>query len=254
MKTENVILFNNVEYEISSKSLFISNLDGVITLGLDLEASTRDESIDSELRSIRLYHNDNFVTQCKDISELKGKKFVWPNSEDKDLGSAGFLYVLEHEEVTSCTMEILDVKDDSLVIKWTGNANVYWNDEFGANVPFSCCVDVSIPKKKEITIKPLEKNRVKIDDNSYLEILNISGFNFMLGMVSLIKAWNLVNGTLKFKVNYNGVDYFGNVIFKNGKNNYKLVMKDTNCPIKINFKGFDFNFKSRYEEMRFEIE
>lgn len=75
-----------------------------------------------------------------DISALKGKKFEWTETTNQEDEDAGWFYVLEHEDVTRGTIEILEVDSDTITYKWTGQANVYWNDEIGSDVPFDAVV------------------------------------------------------------------------------------------------------------------
>lgn len=44
--------------------------------------------------------------------------------------------MVEHENISSGTIKIVDVTKETISIKWNGLANIYWHDEFGENVPF----------------------------------------------------------------------------------------------------------------------
>lgn len=50
---------------------------------------------------------------------------------------AGSLYVFEHEDVIKGTIEFLRREGRKYYIRWSGTANVFWNDEYGADVPFA---------------------------------------------------------------------------------------------------------------------
>ncbi|MDR2898117.1 MAG: hypothetical protein LBU99_04810 [Spirochaetaceae bacterium] len=43
------------------------------------------------------------------------------------------------------TTEILAVKENELIIKWSGLANIFWDKKYGADVPFETIFTVAIP-------------------------------------------------------------------------------------------------------------
>lgn len=40
---------------------------------------------------------------------------------------AGYFYVVEHEDVTKGTIEILKVDKNNITIHWSGTANIFWD-------------------------------------------------------------------------------------------------------------------------------
>ena len=86
----------------------------------------------------RLYHNNGFVIEnISSWKELEGQKLVWESEYNERDEEAGFLCVFEHENVTKGTIEILERRGTSFLVRWAGTANVYWDDEYGEDVPFS---------------------------------------------------------------------------------------------------------------------
>ena len=44
--------------------------------------------------------------------------------------------IIDFEDVTKGTIEVLKVEDHSITIHWNGTGNIYWDNEFGKDVPF----------------------------------------------------------------------------------------------------------------------
>lgn len=72
--------------------------------------------MDYELRTIRLYHNNGFHIGVKEPNKLIGKSFEWNEAYNNKGEEAGTLYVLEHEDVTSGKIDILDVTQDLIKV------------------------------------------------------------------------------------------------------------------------------------------
>lgn len=84
----------------------------------------------------RLYHNNGFSLPVKSWKEIAGTVKNW-EAVVNDLGEeAGTLYTFEHEDVTSGKIEFGKRRGHSFDIKWSGKANLYWDEENYENVPF----------------------------------------------------------------------------------------------------------------------
>ena len=110
---------NGIEYTVGSCDISFDIIphNQHLKMFIDIEAQTECNQIDFELRSVRLYHNNGFDIGGKSIRNLKGKRFEWKKASNWD---GGTLYVLEHEDVTSGIIEVLDISAESIKIKWTG--------------------------------------------------------------------------------------------------------------------------------------
>lgn len=244
---------NDIVYDIADVSLSADSCDGEMYLFPEIEAKCTDKNVEYELRSVRLYHNNGFNTHTGAFEELKGKKFVWEDEENADGEEAGTLYVLEHENLSSGTIEITDVKDGHMTVRWSGLANIYWSEEYGSDVPFETEFTVKLPEKIPHTINAFKSTKVKIDVNTQLEILNFEEFNKEVKRVSESRQWGDFNTVLNFRLTYRGTDYLGKVTFTNGKNNFVTAF-DENCPRKVDFRGVDYNLRARYEIFTFDVE
>lgn len=84
-----------------------------------------------------LYHNNGFKIDVRSWKDIEKIVLNWDSEYNENDEEAGNLYVFEHEEITKGKIEFLERKENKFLIRWTGTANVYWNDEYGADVPFS---------------------------------------------------------------------------------------------------------------------
>ncbi len=242
----------DIVYDIADVSLSADSCDGEMYLFPEIEAKCSNENVEYELRSVRLYHNNGFNTHTGAFEELKGKKFVWEDEENADGEEAGTLYVLEHENLSSGTIEITDISDGLMTIYWSGLANVYWSEEYDSDIPFEAEFTVKLPEI-HYTVDAFKATNVKIDGDTRLEILNLDEFNEEVKRVSESRQWDDFNTVLKFKLIHLGKDYFGEVTFTNGKNNFVTVF-DESCPRKAAFSGVEFNLRVNYEMFTFDID
>ncbi|MDE6030219.1 MAG: hypothetical protein K2G32_01175 [Oscillospiraceae bacterium] len=246
------IRLKDIVYDITDTYCSVSSRNGEIYLFPDIDAECSDENVEYELCSARLYHNNGFNTHASSLEELKGKKFVWDSEENADGEEAGTLCVLGHENHSSGTIEIIDVSDGFMTIYWSGLANVYWSEEYGSDIPFEAEFTVKLPKI-HFPVAAFKATNVKIDSDTRLEILNLDEFNKEVERVSASRKWDDFNTVLKFKLIHLGKDYFGEVAFTNGKNNFVTAF-DGSCPRKVAFLGVDFNLRVNYEMFTFDID
>lgn len=102
----------------------------------ELEELDEGEEPFYESVSPRLYHNNGFVLNISSWKELEGQTLVWESEYNANGEEAGFLCVFEHEAVTKGKIEFLERRGNVFWVRWSGTANVYWNDEYGEDVPF----------------------------------------------------------------------------------------------------------------------
>ena len=147
---ENKVILKDIVYDIIDEAQLYGIIeDGRLVLGFDIEAQTENENIDHELRYIRFYNEYGFDTYVSEYKELKGKKYIWDAADAEDMDDeemAGTLYVLDHEDVAYACLEVLDVGDDTIKIKFSGCANVYWSDDYWEDVPFETVFIASLPE------------------------------------------------------------------------------------------------------------
>jgi len=105
-------------------------------MNIEILAETSDENIDYEMRELQLY-NEGFNTKVQNIEQLKEKAFAWKRSMNNEGEEAGILNVVEFENVTKGTIEIVDIDEKNITIHWSGEGNIYWNELYSKNVPFN---------------------------------------------------------------------------------------------------------------------
>lgn len=234
-------ILNGVKYEIVGSSIGLYETDEGIQLLPEVTA--KSDQVDGALSKLHLYHHNGFQTGVKKKAELAGKKYVWQEAYNAQGEDAGFLYVLEHENVTEGTIEILGVDREDIILKWTGKANVFWDDVFGADIPFETVVQMKLPKKRKIKIDAYKTVKARIDKELGIEILNFEEIQSAANNMQQTRVWTDFNVALHFKVTYKGMEYLGDVKFTNGKNNYETFF-DPSCPLKVTSDGFGW---SRFE-------
>ncbi len=235
---ENSFFLKNVEYNVTESKVSFTDIGGNLKMFINICAENND--VEYELSYARLYHEEGFLTGVSDYRDLKGKKYIWDSIENEYGELAGTLYVLEHEDITKGCIEILDCDDKSIIIKWSGTANVYWNEEFGEDVPFETIIETEIPNEKNITIYAHKDTKIRINNDLKIELLNYEEIKNAAYKMQETRDWEAFNQRLTFKVICNYSEYLGYVIYTNGKNNYETFI-DENCPIKIKHRGFDWH-------------
>lgn len=152
-KPGDYLKFNGYNYEISGAEVgYYLNEKGFIMLCPDISASfaNLDDQLDFEICDVRLYHDAGFTTSVAEFFRMNGMKFNWRTEINYRKEEAGFCYVVEHENVTSGCIEILTIAGEQITFNWVGCADVYWDDEFDANVPFDLQVTCKLVNKDEI--------------------------------------------------------------------------------------------------------
>ena len=214
METEYFIL-NDVKYKITDSSIDFQETNEGILLFPEIKAE--NDQVEYELSELHLYHNNGFQTGAKKTADLAGKKYVWKEAYNDNGEEAGFLCVLEHENVTEGTIEIMDIGKNYITLKWTGKANIFWDDTFGADVPFETIVRMQLPKKHKIRIDAYKSVKAKVNKEFEIELLNFKEIESAANKMQDTGIWTDFNVTLHFKVTYKGTEYSGSVKFTDGK-------------------------------------
>lgn len=262
---EQKFILKDIVYDVHASNIKVEYDDMDIILFPEVNASIEDDNVEYEMSTVSLYHNEGFNTHTSKLTNLKGKKFIWNSAYNKDKEEAGILCVQEHENVVKGTIEILDIENNNITIKWSGLANVGWNDQYGKNVPFETTFIAKLPITKSIKIEvaceetPVETNptksnfkikpfatsktktKTKIDKDTVLEIINLDMFN--KEKIKVCTTTNKdFNSSFKFKLIYCGKEYLGDVVCTGSKNNH-VTNFDESSPIKVALESVDFPSK-----------
>ena len=250
--SEGQFILKDITYNVTQTSLAANYQDMELVLFPEVAAKAENNRVEYSMSYVRLYHNNGFNTHTSCFDGLKGKKFIWSNEYNAENEEAGTLYVQEHEAVRKGTIEILNVESGQLTIKWDGKADVGWSRKYGSNVPFNTIFTVKIPDAVSYCLDAFKSPKMKIDEETVLEIVNLEEFNQEVRRVSETRIWDSFNTTLRFKLICANAEYPGEVLFTNGKNKIQLTM-DKDCPRRIQFIGVDYNLRMKYEMFRFEV-
>lgn len=232
----------DIPFEIAdcSVSFDLSSSNQHLLMFIDICAATEDERIPFELREVRLYHNNGFDIGGKTLRNLKGKKFEWTTCTNRSGEEAGCFYVLEHEDVTAGVIEIRDLTKETVSLRWTGTANIHWDDAFGENVPFEAEIEAALPPLPAYKVlNGMKNDRIKLNKDTEFVMLN---FNDLLDESRRClqmwrnddrQAWEKFDAVLHFQVIHKGKAYDGNAVYK-GCATKCTVTLDENCPVQVN--------------------
>lgn len=101
-----------------------------------IEIDMEEKWIDEAWWSPRIYHNNGITLEIDSWKKLENLTLKWDSEVNERGEEAGYLYVFEHEDVTSGQIQILERQGNKFKIRWTGKANVFWDEEYGEDVPF----------------------------------------------------------------------------------------------------------------------
>lgn len=140
-----------------------------------LEAEEEGEEPFYESASPMLYHNNGFRMNVKSWKDLEGMSKTWESDNNEDGEEAGYLYVFEHENVTSGTIEFLRREGNVFHVKWIGTANVFWDDEYDEDVPFEFEGDATFRELLALGVDAANLDDMKIELSKYI---NMDEFEF----------------------------------------------------------------------------
>jgi hypothetical protein len=108
-----------------------------IQLNWSLDIETRDKTIKGEIWAPHIYH-ETLHFPIRRWKDLSGQTVSWDSPFDEKTGEAnGGFYVFEHEDISQATMIIAQRKGTRFKVQWEGLCNVFWDEDYRENVPFS---------------------------------------------------------------------------------------------------------------------
>lgn len=104
-----------------------------------VEIETFGQVFDGECWEPRLYHQ-GLRLPARTLDELSGCKTAWAKHEDGCYvhPELGLLYVFGHHHVYNCSITFGALSNGFIQMSWSGLCEVFWDDEFSDNVPFTC--------------------------------------------------------------------------------------------------------------------
>ncbi len=109
-----------------------------------LEIETESEEFDGEHWAPSLYHQGLKLAAAVP-AELDGLITTWssPNRPSYPHPELGILYVFGHEVVRESQLGFQQHENGAIEVRWAGVADVFWDEPFAEDVPFSCVCMVS---------------------------------------------------------------------------------------------------------------
>lgn len=143
--SDDYIKIKNITFDIDFASLeIIEEEENDLRLYIEVNAMEKtvsgisEDGLDSTEETVQpcFFINNGIKIQDKSYNDLVGKKFTYDYQKDSSQGWG--LSFFDCEDITKGEIEILSKTGDSFHIKWTGTANINYNDEYGTDVPFEC--------------------------------------------------------------------------------------------------------------------
>ena len=108
------------------------NPDGDNGLCWGLEIETAEKVVKGETISPNVSHND-LRFDVRRWMDIAGHSFAWHSAEGLNCG----FYVFEHNDIPRGRLRFVRREGLRFLVKWDGRCNVFWDDEYDENVPFS---------------------------------------------------------------------------------------------------------------------
>lgn len=110
------------------------NGDARLFWSLDVDAECEAEG---EMWGPRVYH-ENLHFPIRRWMEVAGQVVEWSEQYDEESGEPnGGFYVLEHGDIPRARLSFFERDGTRFRFEWAGVCDVFWDDEFGQDVPFS---------------------------------------------------------------------------------------------------------------------
>lgn len=188
----NTLKLKNTEYKIVKAELtatipdpywidtYNSSESKKIGWFLDIEAEPFDES-EKALDGYGINISHEYLTfNIKSWKEIEGKVVNWDTPFNEYDEPNGNLYVFSHEDILNGNIEFSKRIGNKFITTWKGNGNIFWDDEFGKNVPFELNCEVTF---KEVIVRCSEKD----DNESVIQriVQNLDPKEFEISTIEL---------------------------------------------------------------------
>ncbi len=104
-----------------------------------VEITTEPRDFDEESWAPYLYHQ-GLRLSASSAQDLEGESTSWANGSGSEYPhpEIGTMYVFGHHDVRNCHLSFGKFSNGQIEVKWQGECDVFWDEEFSANVPFNC--------------------------------------------------------------------------------------------------------------------
>lgn len=133
----------NLEFPVERASITGKFENGKLACFVDVDMEPI--AYDGESWKPYLYHQ-GLVINVPTWKSLSGEKIAYsdPNDDNYIHPEIGILYVFGHEPTKGNLIEFGSVENGVILFKWSGTNSLFWDEEFGRNVPFKLECELEI--------------------------------------------------------------------------------------------------------------
>lgn len=125
-------------YDASAMIRDFSFLEPIPSLRLFIEIRTLKKPCGYESLAPNLYHNNGISVLVHSWKELEDTTYVWNSNYNERGEEAGYIYITEHESLTSGEIYIGQRKGNTFDLKWTGKVILNINKNLTGEVSIDC--------------------------------------------------------------------------------------------------------------------
>ena len=155
----------DLTFDVESANISIKQRANDYTLFIELKAIGKN--VEGEAWYPYLYVNNGIPLNETDINSLVGKTFEY--DYELDNSQIWIMYVLGHENIKKGRIEILSQKDNVLSVKWSGKADIYFNEDYDENVPFESSFEAKLEIVEKNDKNIIEKEKEDLAKDFFLD-------------------------------------------------------------------------------------
>ncbi|MEW7280577.1 hypothetical protein ABW636_18470 [Aquimarina sp. 2201CG1-2-11] len=144
----NIDVFKLKDREFKITKAYIKGVFKGGQLECYLEVETEERDIDNEIWQPNIIHQ-GLEFNISTWEELQGTSYNWKDADDPSYkhSEIGIIYVFNHCATTNNKLKFGKLKNGKIEVMWSGNVDVYWDNDFNTGVPFLLKTELTIHAK-----------------------------------------------------------------------------------------------------------